>query len=91
MLKQPCTCILCSLVIREVQLQAGAPPCSEFLSLFRISEFFSVYLADCLSHLGKWVRLTKFEAEYKQNCTWKVDKPQNDTPSPSFYHVHVTK
>ena len=33
-------------------LRAG----SEFLSLLRISEFFSFYIADFLSHLGKWVK-----------------------------------
>ena len=50
---------------------AETPPDSEILSLeFRIySEllsFFSLYsrlLTDFLSHLGKWVKLIKFEAE----------------------------
>ena len=46
------------------------PPASaEFLRLLRISEFFfnlnSRNLADFLSHWGKWVKLTKFEAEYQ--------------------------
>ena len=39
---------------------------SEFLSLLRVSDFFRLYsrlLADFLSHLGKWVKLIKFEAE----------------------------
>ena len=51
----------------------------------RISEFFSLYsrlLADFLSHLGKWVKLIKFEAENECFCTWKVEKPQCTTSTP---------
>ena len=62
MLKQPCTCILCSLVIKEVQLQAEPPPGSEFLSFFSL---YSRILADFLCHMGKWVRLIIFDAEYE--------------------------
>ena len=49
---------------------------SEFLS------FFSVNIADFLSHLGKWVKLIKFEAENECFCTWKVEKPQCTTSTP---------
>ena len=45
-----------SFVVRE---KSEPPPGSEFLS------FFSVYIADFLSHMGKWVRLIKFDAEYE--------------------------
>ena len=30
-------------------------------------------MADFLSHLGKWVKLIKFEAEKEFFCTWKVE------------------
>ena len=57
-------------------LKGTDQPQPEFLSLLRISEFFFVLysrlLADFLSHLGKWVKLIKFEAENKFFCTWKV-------------------
>ena len=43
-----------------------------------------VYKADFLSQLGKWVRLIKIEAEYEHFYTRKVEKPQNNTSSPSF-------
>ena len=54
---------------------------SEFLSYFSL---YSRLLADFLSHLGKWVRLIKFEAEYEHFYTREVEKPQNNTFSPSF-------
>ena len=43
---------------------------SEFLSFFVL---YSRLLADFLSHLGKWVKLIKFEAENECFCTWKVE------------------
>ena len=49
-----------------VLLKAEPPADSEFLSLLRILSFFVLYsrlLADFLSHLRKWVKLIKFEAE----------------------------
>jgi len=46
---------------------------SEFLSFFVL---YSRLLADFLSHLGKWVKLIKFEAENECFCTYKVEKPQ---------------
>ena len=36
-------------------------------------------MADFLSHLGKWVKLIKFEAENEFFGTWKVEKPQCTT------------
>ena len=58
----------------------------------RISEFsqnfvsffilYSRLLADFLSHLGKWVKLIKFEAENDFFFTWKVAKPQSPTSTP---------
>ena len=42
---------------------------SEFLSFF-VS--YSRLLAHFLSHLGKWVKLIKFEAENECFCTWKI-------------------
>ena len=52
---------------------------SEFLSFFVL---YSRLLADFLSHLGKWVKLIKFEAENEFFCTWKVEKPQSTTSTP---------
>ena len=52
---------------------------SEFLSFF---DLYSRLLADFLSHLGKWVKLIKFEAKNEFFCTWKVEKPQSTTSSP---------
>ena len=52
---------------------------SKFMSFF-IS--YSRLLADFLSHLGKWVKLIKFEAENEFFWTWKVEKPQSTTPTP---------
>ena len=52
---------------------------SEFLSFFSL---YSRLLADFLSHLGKWVKLIKFEAENEFFCTWKVEKPQCTTSTP---------
>ena len=52
---------------------------SEFLSFFVL---YSRLLADFLSHLGKWVKLIKFETENEFFCTWKVEKPQSTTSSP---------
>ena len=52
---------------------------SEFLSFFSL---YSILLADFLSHLGKWVKLIKFEAENEFFCTWKVEKPQSTTSTP---------
>ena len=52
---------------------------SEFLSFFVL---YSRLLADFLSHLGKWVKLIKFEAENGCFCTWKVEKPQCTTSTP---------
>ena len=52
---------------------------SEFLSFFSL---YSRLLADFLSHLGKWVKLIKFEAENEIVCTWKVEKPQCTTSTP---------
>merc|ERR1719318_864913 len=49
---------------------------SEFLSFFVL---YSRLLADFLSHLGKWVKLIKFEAENECFCTWKVEKPKCTT------------
>ena len=60
-------------------LLAEPPADSEFLSFFVL---YSRLLADFLSHLGKWVKLIKFEAENEFFCTWKVEKPQNTTPTP---------
>ena len=71
-------------------MQAETAPGSEFLSLFRISEFFPVYIADFLSQFGKWARLIIFEAEYEHFYAWKVEKRQNNTSPPSFYNVYVT-
>ena len=39
-------------------------------------------IADFLSHLGKWVKLIKFEAKNEFFCTWKVEKPQCTTSTP---------
>ena len=41
-------------------LEAEPPADSEFLSFFVL---YSRLLAEFLSHLGKWVKLIKFEAE----------------------------
>ena len=61
-------------------LQVAEPPAdSEFLSFFVL---YSRLLADFLSHLGKWVKLIKFEAENEFFCTWKVEKPQSTTSTP---------
>ena len=30
------------------------------------------------------------EAKYEQFYAWKVEKPQNNTSSPSFHNVYVT-
>ena len=61
---------------------------SEFLSFFVL---YSRILADFLSHLGKWVKLIKFDAENEFFCIWKVEKPQSNTSTPSFYNVHATR
>ena len=56
---------------------------SEFTQNFWV--FFVLYsrlLADFLSHLGKWVKLIKFEAENEFFSTWKVAKPQSPTSTP---------
>ena len=55
----------------------------------RIFEYFSVYIADFLSHLGKWIKLIKIEAEYEHFK--KVEITQNTTSSPSFCNVYVIK
>ena len=47
--------------------RAEPPPGLEFLS-------FSLYIADFLSHLGKWVRLIKFKAEYEHFYTREVSQ-----------------
>ena len=52
---------------------------SEFLSFFVL---YSRVLADFLSHLGKWVKLIKFEAENEFFCTLKAEKPQSATSTP---------
>ena len=52
---------------------------SEFLSFFVL---YSRLLADFLSHLGKWIKLIKFEAENEFFGTWKVEKPQCITSTP---------
>ena len=52
---------------------------SEFLIFFVL---YSRLLADFLSHLGKWVKSIKFEAEMSFFCTWKVEKPQCITSTP---------
>ena len=52
---------------------------SDFMSF---SSLYSRLLADFLSHLGKWVKLIKFEAENEFFCTWKVEKPQSTTSTP---------
>ena len=52
---------------------------SEFLSFFAL---YSRLLADFLSHLGKWVKLIKFEAENEFFCTLKAEKPQSATSTP---------
>ena len=57
---------------------------SDFLSF---SSLYSRLLTDFLSHLDKWVRLIKFEAEYEHFYTREVEKPQNNTSSPSFHNV----
>ena len=61
--------------------KAETPPGSEFLSLVVFS-LYSRLLADFLCHLGKWVKLIKFEAENEFFCTWKVEKPQSTTSTP---------
>ena len=43
----------------------------------RFSEFFLIFIADFRSHLGKWVKLIKIEAEYEHLYTWKVGKPRS--------------
>ena len=58
-----------SFVVRE---KSEPPPGSEFLSFFSL---YSRLLADFLSHMGKWVRLIKFDAEYEYFNTCKVEKP----------------
>ena len=67
-------------------LQEGGGPQARVSTWLRISEFTQNFrlLADFLSHLGKWVRLIKFEAEYEHFYTREVEKPQNNTFSPSF-------
>ena len=65
--------LLVSYSLNTSETSAG----SEFLSFFVLH---SRLLADFLSHLGKWVKLIKFEAENECFCTWKVEKPQS-TPS----------
>ena len=55
------------------------PADSEFLSFFVL---YSRLLADFLSHLAKWVKLMKFEAENEFFCTWKVEKPQSTSSTP---------
>ena len=50
---------------------------------------FSFYIADFLSHLGKWIKLIKIEAEYEHFK--KVEITQNTTSSPSFCNVYVIK
>ena len=52
---------------------------SEFMSFFVVD---NRLLAVFLSHLGKWVKLIKFEAENECFCTWKVEKPQCTTSTP---------
>ena len=52
---------------------------SDFLSF---SSLYSRILADFLSHLGKWVKLIKFEAENEFFCTLKAEKPQSATSTP---------
>ena len=66
---------------------AETPPSSEFLSFFSL---FSRLLADFLSHFGKWVRLIKFEAEYKHFYAWKVEKPQKKHIVTLIRIVYVT-
>ena len=56
----------------------------------RLHSLYSRLLPDLLSHFGKWVRLIKFEAEYEHLYASKVEKPQNNTSSPSFHNVYVT-
>ena len=55
----------------------GLRRCPYFTKL--VEFFFSIYTADLLSHLGKWVGLIKFEAECGHFNTWNVEKPQNNT------------
>ena len=83
--------IFCTLIGRSSchLYETETPPGSEILSFFSL---YSRLLADFLSHFGKWVRLIKFEAEYEHFYACKVEKPQNNTSSPSFHvrlHVHV--
>ena len=60
----------------KIYMYTAEPPTdSEFLSLLRL-------LADFLSHLGKWVKLIKFEAENEFLGTWKVEKPQSTSSTP---------
>ena len=74
------------LLSKPIGVEAETPPGSEFLSLLGISVFsFYIYsrlLVNFLSHLGKWVKLIKFEAENECFCTWKVEKPQYTTYTP---------
>ena len=66
--------------LRTIQSRA-----SSRLRIYAFMSFFVLYsrlLADFLSHLGKWVKLIKFEAENECFCTWKVEKPQCTTPTP---------
>ena len=60
-------------------LTTEPPADSEFVSFFVL---YSRLLADFLGHLGKWVKLIKFEAENEFFCTWKVEKPQSTTSTP---------
>ena len=64
------------------EVGSETPAGSEILSLLRISQFFSVYLADFLSHLGKWAKLIKFVDKNECFCTWKVEKPKCTTSTP---------
>ena len=76
-------CVWCSLsMLRSIH------PAQNILSFLNL---YSLLLADLLSYLSKWVRLIKFEAEYEHFYTCKVEKPQNNTSSPSFHNLHVTK
>ena len=54
-------------------------PAQNFWVIFVL---YSRLLADFLSHLEKWVKLIKFEAENEFFLHWKVKKPQCTTSTP---------
>ena len=80
------TAILEFMYAGEVTIRA---PIKLRISEFFFFSFYSILLSDFQSHLGKWIRLVKIEAEYEHFHTWKVEKPQSTTSLPSFRNVYV--